>query len=1715
MFNFGNTQPSTGGFGSTTGGFGAGGFGGSQPSTNTTGNTFSFGQSGGGGFGGSQPTNTFGSNTTGGGQPATGFGFGTGNTFGTQFKPTTTTFGSSTTNTGFNLMGSQNAQPNTSTNTFGATGSTPFGTSSNMFGSSGATTTGTTSSTGFGFGGTQPTTSGFPSTFGSSTGTGFGATTGGTTTTTGSGFTFGQPGNTTAGGSIFPTTSTNTGGMGSMGFGGMSGGGMGQGQTNTSIFPAFKPVEENGTSGKMVYYSLTKMEPYKDKSFEEWRWYYTLASQGKLTSSPFSQPTTTTTGMSTGFGQPTTGTSSSFSFGNTASQPTSAFSANTGFNRPATTGFGFGTSNTGQTGTTFGTTGTGFGTTGGTTNTFGTTGTTNFGFNKPATTGTTGGFNFGSGTGGTTSTGFGTATQPSTGFGTSTTGTTGGFNFGGGASTGTTGFGTSNTGTTGGFNFGATSTTAPASTGFNFGGAPGGTATAGTGSTGFNFGAQPSQPAGTTSGFNFGTGTTSGFGGSTLGGAPSTGGFNFGAGTTAGGTGFNFGAGTTAPTSAGFNFSQPGGSFGATMTGGANFGPAINVEVPTVLSDPYGPNSLYQFLKESGASELKEFEEETSVISKSVQKTSAQIRPRTFKKSGINTMADRLALISTEGEPNKPFEDLLDSSSFTSKENVKSLTISPKVFEGKRVQNQPEQRVSKAPSEIQQDTQNLANANIVKPKPQKGKVISIDIEPVQTNEIEKPHYLPTLTKEGFYTVPSMEDMKKMTLTELQGIRDFVVGRKGYGELKFLGFTDVTKNLDLDKIIFEIEKNHVDVYSEHVYTEGEKPPVGTELNKPTIITLFDVHPKNNDYKSFERRLRKVCENNGSKFLSYSSGQWTFSVEHFTKYGLGEEEEIEEIEEEQENNDTKQDLVRISKIVAEEDEEVEDDNYTDFLRNDEMIDITTHKNFLPRQLNLDPRRMYLMQSNLMDENEDTDIYTIENTRKSKKTRFVGTSTQEPFQSLTFSTEIPSIQPTRQKKSVIPVPSNIKGDKESESDPEDMLSALRRSFRVGFLPNGQFIVPHSVFNPKSNVSNLSISNTIVKEDYNVAENQREEFYRLKYETYLDLVIENCYREDISIRLKGEYSTVMENYIRRIEAMVNHIDSLNISPQVKDITRSRGSFELSVWRLIHILFSQINMGDNNEYADDIARKRNLSAWIRDQMPIEDIIRNENPSPLRKIYLYLTCGRIPEAAKVALENKDLRLSAIISQCFSNPMIQKDIEKQITLWNQTKANIDVERKKIYELLAGHVTDTSLQWLQCLGLHLWFKCSPDQSICDVLQSYTSYFETARSTRPLLLTKYHSSSIHHDVRFNLIKIYCESKRQVPLEISKYLKPYTYCNDIMDCQLSWHMYNILRWVPLIGQSSNMAHKIHTNYALQLEKAGYWHHAIVILCHNETTSALSTDLLSSQSLDRENNTVSRIKKNKLLHSRDRAVRELLFRNYPSLLDRPNNIDFMKLTLGLPEIWIEEAAALFAEYGNSYPLLFEKLCRSNHFAKAHKILLDHIFPSLILCNRYDELLLYLGKLQPKVQEIPTWGQGGSILLNYVSIRKRFEELEKHVHGNTSLFSVVDNYDHISTLDSDAVNFLEQVAILSSQYSEQLEHRVAISDMTVCITNFIVKTKSFMAVFETDEKLREARTITIEHPNQQRFECLEAVHSINTDIYLPNRIDLLQTIALSNTFPFD
>ncbi|KAJ8555949.1 hypothetical protein K7X08_013445 [Anisodus acutangulus] len=127
------------------------------------------------------------------------------------------------------------------------------------------------------------------------------------------------------------------------------------------------------------------------------------------------------------------------------------------------------------------------------------------------------------------------------------------------------------------------------------------------------------------------------------------------------------------------------------------------------------------------------------------------------------------------------------------------------------------------------------------------------------------------------------------------VKDFVVGRHGYGSIKFMGETDV-RRLDLESLI---QFNNREVI---VYMDGsKKPPVGQGLNKPAEVILLNIKcfdkktgqhyeegPRIEKYKDM---LKRKAGDQGAEFVSYDpiKGEWKFRVQHFSKYRLQEDNE----------------------------------------------------------------------------------------------------------------------------------------------------------------------------------------------------------------------------------------------------------------------------------------------------------------------------------------------------------------------------------------------------------------------------------------------------------------------------------------------------------------------------------------------------------------------------------------------------------------------------------------------------------------------------------------------------------------------------------------------------------------------------------------------------------------------------------------------------------
>ncbi|GMY31983.1 nuclear pore complex protein NUP98A [Fagus crenata] len=148
--------------------------------------------------------------------------------------------------------------------------------------------------------------------------------------------------------------------------------------------------------------------------------------------------------------------------------------------------------------------------------------------------------------------------------------------------------------------------------------------------------------------------------------------------------------------------------------------------------------------------------------------------------------------------------------------------------------------------------------------------------------------MPKLRRSDYYTQPRIQELAAKERAEpgfCRHVKDFVVGRHGYGSIKFLGETDV-RRLDLEALV-QFNNREVIVYMD----DSKKPPIGQGLNKPAEVTLLNIKcfdkktgqqytegPKIEKYKEM---LKRKAEDQGAEFVSYDpiKGEWKFRVNHF--------------------------------------------------------------------------------------------------------------------------------------------------------------------------------------------------------------------------------------------------------------------------------------------------------------------------------------------------------------------------------------------------------------------------------------------------------------------------------------------------------------------------------------------------------------------------------------------------------------------------------------------------------------------------------------------------------------------------------------------------------------------------------------------------------------------------------------------------------------------
>ena len=96
-------------------------------------------------------------------------------------------------------------------------------------------------------------------------------------------------------------------------------------------------------------------------------------------------------------------------------------------------------------------------------------------------------------------------------------------------------------------------------------------------------------------------------------------------------------------------------------------------------------------------------------------------------------------------------------------------------------------------------------------------------------------FLPKKPKAGYVCQPSFDVLEKMTIEDLKKVENFTVSNE-YGSVQFIGETDLT-SVDLADVI-TISLGICDVYEGEKH-QKTKPAVGEKLNRPALITLYNM------------------------------------------------------------------------------------------------------------------------------------------------------------------------------------------------------------------------------------------------------------------------------------------------------------------------------------------------------------------------------------------------------------------------------------------------------------------------------------------------------------------------------------------------------------------------------------------------------------------------------------------------------------------------------------------------------------------------------------------------------------------------------------------------------------------------------------------------------------------------------------------------------------
>ncbi|ANZ76062.1 BA75_02281T0 [Komagataella pastoris] len=826
-----------------------------------------------------------------------------------------------------------------------------------------------------------------------------------------------------------------------------------------------------------------------------------------------------------------------------------------------------------------------------------------------------------------------------------------------------------------------------------------------------------------------------------------------------------------------------------------------------------------------------------------------------------------------------------------------------------------------------------------------------------TSEVKrKDKKVQNIKEDGYWSSPSIEVLSQLDTEELASVENLIIGRIGYGQVAFEQPVDLRDfKSDLQGSLFGkaviFKRKVIQVYSDW----EEKPQIGFGLNVPAIITLEKCYPldpvtrqpntdpSNSDISSFITKLKSF---NGMNYISYSpiSGTWVFGVEHFSVWG----------------------------IVEEDDQEIEPDVKLKFQKQQEAENL----NVLKKQ-KIPNNQFFGTKFHPEDSLDSLDHY--------KSPLELGVDNHSDSDGLLNTTEDELEEPNEFPDGLV----SVKPYEPSVEDVDLKLIDVTPDFQTSKDWQRQFELAfdtHSAFSYSSTKGNQLPKNLTharldallfgdpVKAQAYKMEVQSNLRFNNGYPRFIEWTDEgkiitnnndNCFIAeviDFSSHFLFDHS---ETTAKALRSMISHSnittkdelpqfttnDSFTFAELYKGFHATSGMENL-LWNLCSHLFDGCNLEAPKKVIDN-KRREDLISWLWEinEIEIERLMLASKNDPLEKVFVHIVGGDIESAIMESIRHGNNHLASLITLLgsFDFEVCQLATEQLRDWWRSSSWKLIPQPiLKIYQLLSGSLLENNLEFFA--------NCFEGLSWSLALQMFLSYGDLNKTLAESLrifnsaYTNIPSKNIFHSIltlysQLNgtdgdqLNSIFCSFTDSIPKKLG--------------AKIPWFIYEVLIRSKGKRDCLEQGDAITLTFAEQLQVGGLIQESIFVLLHLENFKELQP--LLERIITK---TVGNLK-----------------------LKEGSSLDFERILLGtyhLPTYLIEKASATYYSYKGDHLSQVTSLLAANSPNEAHAVLLTYVAPNAIIqggdqITQLSTILAMFGG-----HDVDKWHIGGEVYQAYL-----------------------------------------------------------------------------------------------------------------------------------------